>query len=87
MRHGHDSTEPPEWVQQLRARGLGHALGTALEALEPLGALGAQVLWIAQPVLGLFVARDALDGLARALEEPGGVERLRGYLEADQGEP
>lgn len=70
-----------EWIQQVKARGLGDALSTALDILEPLGLLGAQALWFAQPVLGLFVAHDALDNLAEALEEPGGVERLRQMLE------
>lgn len=77
----HETDEPPEWVAKARARGLGPALGLALDLLEPLGPLGAQLVWIAQPALGLLVGRAALGGLARALEEPGGVERLRAHLE------
>ncbi len=74
----------PLWIQHIKARGLGHALSTALDVLEPLGPLGAQALWVAQPVLGLFVARETLGGLADALEQPGGVERLRQMLENEK---
>ncbi len=65
----------------MKARGLGDALSTALDVLEPLGPLGAQALWVAQPVLGLVITPDVLDDLAEALEAPGGVERLRQMLE------
>jgi hypothetical protein len=71
----------PDWIQQVKARGLGDALSTALDVLEPLGPLGAQALWVAQPVLGLFVTHQALDHLAEALEQPGGIEQLRQMLE------
>jgi hypothetical protein len=71
----------PKWIQHVKARGLGVALSTALDVLEPLGPLGAQALWVAQPVLGLVIAHDVLDDLAEALEAPGGVERLRQMLE------
>jgi hypothetical protein len=80
------STQPhdpitPDWVQQAKARGLGAALGLALDVLEPFGALGAQVLWTAQPVLGVFVPREVVNGIAQLMEEPGGIERLRKQLE------
>lgn len=65
----------------MKARGLGDPLSTALDVLEPLGPLGAQALWVAQPLLGLVIAHDLLDDLAEALEAPGGVERLRQLLE------
>lgn len=75
---------PPEWITQAKARGLGNALGLALDVLEPLGPLGAQMVWVAQPVLGLWIPRTALGQLAEALDAPGGVERLRHMLETDQ---
>ena len=77
MAQGNDN----DWISQLRARGWGDFLNTALDVLEPLGPLGAQLLWIAQPALGLFVRRDALGALAQALEEPGGIAALRKQLD------
>ena len=38
-----------EWIEKIRARGWGDVFSTALDILEPLGPLGAQLLWVAQP--------------------------------------
>jgi hypothetical protein len=65
----------------LKARGWGAALNVALDALEPLGPLGAQALWVFQPLSGLFGAREVVRDIALALEEPGGIEHLRQELE------
>jgi hypothetical protein len=70
-----------DWIQQAKSRGWGDFLSLAFDALEPLGPLGAQVLWTAQPALSLFVSRSTLHSLAQALDEPGGMERLRQQLE------
>jgi hypothetical protein len=72
-----------EWLTQVQARGWGGALSTALDVLEPFGALGAQFLWVAQPAFGLLGAEAIVRGLAQALEEPGGIEALRKALEDD----
>ncbi|MCZ2098093.1 MAG: hypothetical protein LC121_17855 [Anaerolineae bacterium] len=73
-----------DWIRQIRARGWGDALSTALDVLEPLGPLGAQVLWVAQPAARLVGGwGELLGALAQALEQPGGVERLRLALEDD----
>jgi hypothetical protein len=68
------------WSGRLRLAHLDGLVGAFLEAAEPLGALGAQCLWIAQPALGLFVPRDDITSLARLLDEPGGVAWLREQL-------
>ncbi len=73
-----------EWIKQIWARGWGAALSTALDVLEPLGPLGAQLLWVAQPAARLIGGSDAVGALAQALEEPGGIDRLRQRLEADE---
>ncbi len=73
-----------EWIKQVRARGWGAAFSTALDVLEPLGPLGAQLLWIAQPAARLIGGWELVGGLAQALEEPGGVDRLREQLEQDE---
>jgi hypothetical protein len=70
-----------DWVEAAKTRGLDDALGVALDALEPLGPLGAQLLWVLQPALGLFIARATVSDIAQALEAPGGIERIREQLE------
>ena len=72
---------PPDWVQQIQARGLGDALGIALDVLEPLGILGAQLIWVAQPVLGVWFNRDTVREIAQMLETPEEVEQIRRFLE------
>ncbi|HLU09878.1 MAG TPA: hypothetical protein VK003_09450 [Oceanobacillus sp.] len=77
-----------DWIEQIQARGLEQVFCTALDVLEPFGPLGAQLIWVAQPaarVIGQEFWGNALTGLAEALEEPGGVMRLRERLEGQQG--
>ncbi|MBI5957955.1 MAG: hypothetical protein HY866_04420 [Chloroflexi bacterium] len=62
-------------------------IGLLLDLLEPLGPLGAQVLWIAQPTLALFVPRDEVASLAQLIEAPGGVAWLREQLVEPDSEP
>jgi hypothetical protein len=68
------------WSGRLQASGLRGLVGVLLEAAEPLGPLGAQVLWVAQPALGVLLPRDEIASLARLLDEPGGMAWLRGRL-------
>jgi hypothetical protein len=72
-----------ELIAELRRRGLARGLALALEVIEPLGALGAQMLWVAQPTAGLFGGREIAAELARVLEQPEGIARLRALLEED----
>lgn len=89
MAQPHDSDQPSghDWTRQAHARGLSGALCLALDVLEPLGPLAAQLLWMAQPAAALFGWRQAVGGLAHALEEPGGVERLRQRLLSHEDGP
>ncbi|NLE52056.1 MAG: hypothetical protein GX613_11685 [Chloroflexi bacterium] len=68
------------WSARLRARRLDGIAGALLDAIEPLGPFGAQMLWVAQPALGLLAPRDEVASLARLLEAPGGVAWLRDRL-------
>ena len=68
------------WSQRLHKLGLAGVIETLLDAAEPLGPLGAQLLWVAQPTLSLFMPRGEITALAHSLEEPGGVARLRAQL-------
>lgn len=74
------------WRQRLRATPLADLLALVLDAAEPLGPLGAQALWVAQPALGLLMSREAVADLAQVLETPDGVAWLRAQLIAAESE-
>jgi hypothetical protein len=75
-----------DWIKQIKARGLGGVFGVLLDIIEPLGPLGAQLLWVAQPTMRIFGAEEILGHVAQALEEPGGIERIRHLLNDDARE-
>lgn len=75
------------WSQRLRAAHLSVGIGVLLDVLEPLGPLGAQMLWVAQPTLGLFVPREDVHSLARLIEAPGGIAWLRDQLVGPEAAP
>lgn len=72
-----------DWIGQIKARGWGNAFSALLDVIEPLGPLGAQLLWVAQPAMGLFGLGNMLADIAQILETPGGVERLRRALDEE----
>ena len=78
-----ENREVYAWIDRVKLRGMGGLLRALLDALAPLGPLGAQVLWFAQPVSGWFGWRALVGDLAEVLEEPGGIDRLRQYLDED----
>ncbi len=69
------------WIEAAQRRGLSGAIRLTLTALAPLGVLGAQLLYIAQPMAAVFGAHRALGDIARALESPDGVQQLLDALE------
>ncbi len=74
------------WVDAVKARGWSDAAITLIDALEPLGVLGAQMMYVAQPLLGVFGWRESIGALAGALETPEGIAALRQALEAEMGD-
>jgi len=68
------------WAERVQGTGLGGVLGPLLGAASPLSILGAQLLWVAQPALGLLAPRDEIEALAQILSEPEGVVWLRQTL-------
>jgi hypothetical protein len=68
------------WSKRLHSTRLDGLVGALLDIVEPLGPLGAQFLWIAQPTLGLLVPREEIGSLARLLEQPDGMAWLREQL-------
>ena len=68
------------WLMAAKERGFGNTIHTMLDVLEPIAPLAAQLLWVIQPVAGLFGARNAIRDLAATLDMPDGVESLRQQL-------
>jgi hypothetical protein len=72
-----------DWIQAAKRRGWEAPLRLTLDALEPFGPLGAQLMWTLQPTLSLLFPTEALRGLARTLEDPDGIDQLRRQLDGD----
>ncbi len=70
------------WLAAAEQRGLTGAVRLSLDVLEPFGPLGAQMVWVLQPALGLLVGHTLLRDVARALETPERLAALREALEA-----
>lgn len=70
------------WVSDLQTRGLLPILSTALDLLEPVGPLGAQIAYLIQPAAGLLGGswRQVLGEIGQALETPEGLRELRAQL-------
>lgn len=73
-----------DWIDNIKARGLGGALRITLDALSPLSPLAAQLLYIAQPVCGLWGWHGRVGAIARTLEDPQKMEAIRQRLEQDE---
>lgn len=52
-----------------------------LGAGQPLTFLASQCLWVADPLLSLFLPRKLLHQVAQTLEKPAEVQQLMHYLE------
>lgn len=69
------------WRERLQQLGLLSFAGLLLDVFEPLSPIGAQVLWVAQPTLGLMVEPNKIAAWAELLEDPQNIARLREELE------
>jgi hypothetical protein len=59
------------WARALRHWGVQDLAAAFLESAGPLNLLGAQAVYLTQPVLGAFVSWDNLEMLANLLEDAG----------------
>ena len=69
--------------ERIKESGFGEIVGHVLEALEPLSIFGAQLLWIAQPALGLFIDSGRIGAWANSLEDPQTIRAWRAGLIQD----
>ncbi|MCK6577843.1 MAG: hypothetical protein L6Q98_07030 [Anaerolineae bacterium] len=73
-----------QFIERLKRAGMGETLLTALDVIEPVGIIGAQMLYVMQPMARLMGDRQGdLSALARLLETPEGVAVLRQILAAE----
>lgn len=70
-------------AKQIRKRGLAQPVRLGLEAGRPLTFIGGQLLWVAQPILGLIATNETIEMLARLLEQPEAVDRLLSFLDQE----
>lgn len=68
-------------VDFLCRRGWRQPVLIGLEVGQPLTFLGAQLLWIMQPVLGLLLSRQDIGQFAKLLEDTTAVDSLITRLE------
>jgi hypothetical protein len=68
------------WASRLQQWRMHQFAAALLEASGPLRLVGAQLVYLGQPVLGGFVARDQLTMLAEMLEEPSQTKTFIRYL-------
>ncbi|MFZ4826457.1 MAG: hypothetical protein ACOYLB_03810 [Phototrophicaceae bacterium] len=57
-----------------------------LDVVEPVGTLGAQVLWVMQPSLGIFFGHQLIGEIAQILENPAELAELRKQLDETENE-
>lgn len=58
-----------DWARNLHRWGINHYVAFMLEATGPLTVLGAQAVYIGQPLLRLVFAGEYLDALTNLLED------------------
>jgi len=68
------------WARNLQQWGLTKWVATLLEAFGPLTIIGAQFIYISQPLLSRSMPGEQLDGLARLLEDSSTTHAFIDYL-------
>ncbi len=72
-----------KWIESLYKLRLQNLAATFLEALGPLNLLGAQLVYLSQPILSTFISKDQSQDFAKILEDPSEtdlfIEALRNY--------
>ncbi|MFL7813990.1 MAG: hypothetical protein AB8I40_09985 [Anaerolineales bacterium] len=72
-----------KWIQTLYKLRLQNFFATLLEALGPVNILGAQLVYLSQPILSPFISPEKSRDFAKILEDPTEtatfVKALRSY--------
>ena len=68
------------WTKILRRWGMQALAASFLEAAGPLTTLGAQMVYLSQPMLSSFLPRSHMNALATMLENPSETVQFITYL-------
>ncbi|MBN1314136.1 MAG: hypothetical protein JXA42_01665 [Anaerolineales bacterium] len=68
-------------VKKIQRLGLVDFTTAILDGFRPVAFIGGQLLWLAQPALGIFMDSNRIAGLAQLLEQPEAIDMLRDRLE------
>jgi len=68
------------WAKTLRHWGMQAFAASLLEAVGPLTTLGAQLVYLSQPVINGLVPRSHVDALANMLDNPTETKQFIVYL-------
>jgi hypothetical protein len=79
MRKKHDETLQV-WANRLKHLGVGEVAAALLEATGPLNLVGAQLIYLSQPLLGNLLDSEHLDALATLLEDSDETQAFVSYL-------
>ena len=63
-----------KWIQALYKLRLQNFAAAFLEAMGPVNLLGAQLVYLSQPILSPFVSQEQSQDFARILEDPSETE-------------
>jgi hypothetical protein len=73
-----------KWIQVLYKLRLQTFAAAFLEALGPVNLLGAQLVYLSQPILSPFISQELSQDLARILEDPSETEEFIKALRDNQ---
>jgi hypothetical protein len=74
-----------KWAEVLHRWGMEDMAASVLEALGPLKLIGAQVVYIGQPILNTIMPKDHVTAMAKLLDKPGEAEAFTSFLRQQQG--
>jgi hypothetical protein len=74
-----------KWADVLHRWGMQEMAATMLEAIGPLKFIGAQAVYISQPILDTIMPKDTITAIANLLDKPEEAEAFTTFLRQHQG--
>ncbi|MCB9135352.1 MAG: hypothetical protein H6636_07990 [Anaerolineales bacterium] len=72
------------WAEHLRRWRLGSFAAWFLDSASPVHLVGAQLVYVGQPLLEAFVSQGQVKALATILEQPAQARALAAFLREDR---